>query len=60
VIKTGLLRKSQNTKGGEILKEKKTVYIQIKATETEKEKIKKKAEKRGLSVSAYIRWKALN
>lgn len=42
------------------MKEKKLEYIQIKVTETEKNKIKEKAEKRGLSVSAYIRWKALN
>ena len=42
------------------MEEKKTVYIQVKATETEKEKIKEKAKKRGLSVSAYMRWKALS
>jgi len=32
----------------------------IKVNEEEKNKIKEKAEKRGLSVSAYIRWKALS
>lgn len=42
------------------MKEKKTGYIHIKATETEKEKIKEKAKKRGLSISAYMRWKALS
>jgi hypothetical protein len=46
--------------GGDILKEKKIVYIHIKATESEKEKIKEKAKKRGLSISAYMRWKALS
>jgi predicted DNA binding CopG/RHH family protein len=59
VIKIGSFQKLQK-KGGEIVKEKKLEYIQIKVTETEKNKIKEKAEKRGLSVSAYIRWKALN
>lgn len=40
--------------------EKKTKYIQIKISEEEKNKIKEKAERRGLSISSYMRWKALS
>ena len=37
-----------------------TEYIMIKVSDKEKEMIKKKAEKEGLTISAYIRYKIIN
>lgn len=41
------------------MKELRYIYVHIKVTETEKEKLKQKAEKRGMTVSQYIRTKCI-
>ena len=41
-------------------KEKKTVYIHLKVTPTEKKQIQENADKLGLAMSSYIRLKCLN